>query len=175
MSLNIRARILVLAIVPLLLVAVLLTAINLRQASIMGTESVGAFEQTLSQTYGAQLDSYLSLARTSIIDLYEGNVSGSEAQRQERALDIIRKLRYFDSGAPGYFFVMDDKVNMLAHGANSALDGQNHANLEDVNGVRFSKTMPRVYRRRKSVRPFICRTGTGLSAPVFISMAWKSN
>lgn len=141
MSLNIRARILVLAIVPLVLVAALLTAINLRQASIMGTDSVGAFEQTLTQTYGAQLDSYLSLARTSIIDLYEGNVSGSEAQRQQRALNIVRKLRYIDSGAPGYFFVMDDKVNMLAHGVNSALDGQNHAALEDVNGVQFSKTM----------------------------------
>jgi len=64
MSLNIRARILVLAIVPLVLVAALLTAINLRQASIMGTQSVSAFEQSLSATYGTQLDSYLSLART---------------------------------------------------------------------------------------------------------------
>lgn len=141
MSLNIRARILMLAIVPLVLVAALLTAINLRQASIMGTQSVSAFEQSLSATYETQLNSYLSLARTAITDLYQGNVSGSEAQRQQRALDVIRKLRYDDSGAPGYFFVMDDKVNMLAHGANSALDGQNHANLEDVNGVRFSKAM----------------------------------
>ncbi|WP_108127296.1 methyl-accepting chemotaxis protein [Saccharospirillum mangrovi] len=141
MSLNIRARILVLAILPLVLVAASLTAINLHQAATMGSQSVEAFETTMSDTYGAQLDSYLSLARTAIIDLYEGNVPGTERERQQQALNIMRKLRYIDSGAPGYFFVMDDKVNMLAHGANSALDGQNHANLQDVNGVHFSKLM----------------------------------
>ena len=82
-----------------------------------------------------EVRNYLQLAMSSIEHLVADDSLGSLQERQERAKQILRQLRFDDSGDVGYVFVYDDEGNSIAHGVNQSLEGKNLYNFKDPNGV----------------------------------------
>lgn len=135
MQLTIKARVLLLALIPPLLIAAFLTWYNVSQSTTVGQNAVQSFKAQMQESTQKELKNYLALAFSSIEHLVHDTTSGSLEQRQERAKDILRQLRFNDSGDPGYLFVYNRKGISIAHGTNPGLEGKNLYDFSDPNGV----------------------------------------
>lgn len=140
MKLTIQTRIMLLALVPLVVVACLLTFFNMMQARSIGNEAVDEFAVQMQESSERELLNYLELARTSIAPLYEGS-DGDLEELQAEAKSILRGLRFDDAGSEGYFFVYDPDGNILLHDVTPSLEGQNLIDIEDQDGKRFVEAM----------------------------------
>ncbi len=72
---------------------------------------------------------------TSLVNSYiEKEKKGelTQQQAQSEALNALNKIRYADGN---YFFVMDEKVNLIMHPTKPTLNGKNVADMKDPNGV----------------------------------------
>ncbi|RXS42145.1 methyl-accepting chemotaxis protein [Idiomarina sp. 29L] len=135
MRLTIKAKVFSLALIPPLLIAVFLTWYNLSQSTQVAQNAVSDFKSQMQKDAREEVRNYLQLAMSSIEHLLEDDSLGSLPERQERAKQILRQLRFDDSGDVGYVFVYDDKGNSIAHGVNQSLEGKNLYNFKDPNGV----------------------------------------
>lgn len=140
-NITIQARIMLLAVAPLVVVAVLLTVYNMIQSRSIGNEAVGEFAEQTRQNSEQELLNYLELARTSIASLYEDADGENLEEVQEEAKAILRGLRFDDAGSEGYFFLFNPEGDTLVHGVNPGLEGQNLIGLEDQDGKRFVEAM----------------------------------
>jgi len=77
-----------------------------------------------------ELHAYTQLAESAVTDYY-ANATLPKDDAQHAAKNILRKLSYSKSG---YFFVTNFEGTMVAHGANSALEGRNLWNLKSKDG-----------------------------------------
>lgn len=135
MRLNIRFRVLILALVPPILLAVFLTSYNLYQSGEVGEQAVSRFTDELNSGSRTELKNYLALAFSSIEHLVAQSNPANRAEMQQRAKQILRNLRFSDGDDAGYIFVYDrDGVN-IAHGVNPALEGKNLYDFQDPSGV----------------------------------------
>ncbi|MTJ02410.1 methyl-accepting chemotaxis protein [Idiomarina piscisalsi] len=135
MRLTIKAKVFSLALIPPLLIAVFLTWYNLSQSTQVAQNAMSDFKSQMQKDAREEVRNYLQLAMSSIEHLVEDDSLGSLPERQERAKQILRQLRFDDSGDVGYVFVYDDKGNSIAHGVNQSLEGKNLYNFKDPNGV----------------------------------------
>ncbi|WP_300318370.1 methyl-accepting chemotaxis protein [Idiomarina sp.] len=135
MRLTIKAKVLSLALIPPLLIAVFLTWYNLSQSTQVAQNAVSDFKSQMETDAREEVHNYLQLAMSSIEHLVADDSLGSLQERQERAKQILRQLRFDDSGDVGYVFVYDDEGNSIAHGVNQSLEGKNLYNFKDPNGV----------------------------------------
>ncbi|RFA25526.1 chemotaxis protein [Alkalilimnicola ehrlichii] len=135
MRVTIRTRILLLALVPLIVVATLLTTYNLLQSRATGQQAVDRFAEQMMSDRRHELRNYLQLAFTSIEHLRERPDALTNPEVQEEAKQILRRLRFDDAGDIGYIFVYDRNGVNIAHGVNPALEGRNLIGFQDPNGV----------------------------------------
>ncbi|MFC3852929.1 methyl-accepting chemotaxis protein [Salinispirillum marinum] len=135
MKFTIKARILVLALVPLVLLAILLTSYNLRQSQTIGQTAVTDFAAQMEADRRNELRNYLSLAFSSIQHLVDRPDANTNPEVQEEAKRILSQLRFDDAGDVGYMFVYDRNGVNVAHGVNPALVGRDLINFQDPNGV----------------------------------------
>ncbi|MBW4935732.1 methyl-accepting chemotaxis protein [Marinobacter sp. F4206] len=134
-NLTIQTRVLLLALVPVIVLTAFLTTYNLNQAGEIGDEAVAGFSSDMEASKRQELKNYLELARTSIAHLYNQPGSADDPEVREQAWDILRQLRFDDSGSAGYFFAYDtDGVNVM-HGVKPALEGKNLWGFQDPNGT----------------------------------------
>ncbi|WP_416885911.1 methyl-accepting chemotaxis protein [Marinospirillum sp.] len=134
-QLTIKLRIVLLALLPMLLLAGLLVSFNSYQAHQYGQQNVHAFRTAMETQHQAEIRNYLELARSAIAHLHQNSSTLSEAERQRQALDILRQMRFDDSGSIGYYFVYDRQGRNLAHGINPALEGRDLIGFQDPNGL----------------------------------------
>lgn len=135
MRLTIKAKVLSLALIPPLLIAIFLTWYNLSQSTQVAQNAVSDFKSQMETDAREEVRNYLQLAMSSIEHLVKNDSLGSLQERQERAKQILRQLRFDDSGDVGYVFVYDDEGKSVAHGVNQSLEGKNLYNFQDPNGV----------------------------------------
>lgn len=135
MRLTIKAKVFSLALIPPLLIAIFLTWYNLSQSTQVAQNAVSDFKSQMQKDAREEVRNYLQLAMSSIEHLVENDSLGSLQERQERAKQILRQLRFDDSGDVGYVFVYDNEGNSIAHGVNQSLEGKNLYNFKDPNGV----------------------------------------
>lgn len=135
MNFTIKARILVLALVPPVLLAILLTSYNLRQSQTIGQTAVTDFAAQMEADRRNELRNYLSLAFSSIQHLVDRPDANTNPEVQEEAKRILSQLRFDDAGDVGYMFVYDRNGVNVAHGVNPALVGRDLINFQDPNGV----------------------------------------
>ncbi|KTG23179.1 chemotaxis protein [Idiomarina sp. WRN-38] len=135
MRLTIKAKVFSLALIPPLLIAVFLTWYNLSQSTQVAQNAVSDFKSQMETDAREEVRNYLQLAMSSIEHLVADDSLGSLQERQERAKQILRQLRFDDSGDVGYVFVYDNEGNSIAHGVNQSLEGKNLYNFKDPNGV----------------------------------------
>ncbi|EKE78594.1 methyl-accepting chemotaxis protein, partial [Idiomarina xiamenensis 10-D-4] len=135
MQMTIKARVLSLALIPPILLAVFMTLYNLYQSRQTGDEAVSQFTQQMEHDRRAELANYLHLAKSAIQHLVNDESLGSVSERQQQAKQIIRQLRFNDAGDTGYLFIYDSQGVSVAHGVNAALEGKNLYDFQDPNGV----------------------------------------
>ncbi|WP_394132908.1 methyl-accepting chemotaxis protein [Marinobacter nauticus] len=134
-NLTIQARVLLLALAPVVVLTALLTTYNLNQAQSIGGQAVASFSEDMEASKRQELRNYLELAKSSIQHLYEQPGSADNPEIQQQAWNILRQLRFDDSGSEGYLFAYDTEGVVLMHGVNPALEGRNLWGFQDPNGT----------------------------------------
>lgn len=134
-NLTIRVRVLLLALIPVMVLTAFLTMYNLQQTHNIGDEAIAHFSTDMEQNRREELKNYINVAKTSIAHLYNLPNSANDPEIQQQAWDILRQLRFDDSGSTGYFFVYDTNAVNIMHGTNPALEGESLRDMQDPNGV----------------------------------------
>ncbi len=133
-NITIQLRVLILALVPAIVLTAFLTTYNLNQAKDIGELSVSTYAADMEDTYKEQLRNYMQLALTSISSLTAQPGAATDPEIRQQVWDILRDLRFDDSGSEGYFFVYDMQGVTMMHGLNPALDGKSLWDFKDPDG-----------------------------------------
>lgn len=165
-NLTIQTRVLLLALVPVILLTVFLTTYNLNQARGIGDGAVAGFSSAMEASKRQELKNYLELARTSIAHLYDQPGSANDPEVREQAWDILRQMRFDDSGSSGYIFAYDTNGVNVMHGANPALEGKNLWDFQDPNGIYLVREIIKAARSGGGYVPYDWKNSdTGKVAP----------
>ncbi|WP_289098578.1 methyl-accepting chemotaxis protein [uncultured Pseudoalteromonas sp.] len=135
MALSIQQRVLFLALLPPLLIAIMLTLYNYVQSKHSGAQTVESFATQMENDRKAEVSNYQKIAMSSIAHLIAQDDGFNTEQLQNQAKSILRNLRFDDAGDTGYVFVYDVKGANIAHGVNASLEGKNLYDFKDPNGV----------------------------------------
>jgi len=126
---RLKAKLLVLAAVPLLLsLALIATAVQLQQRELARREHA-LVEGGYLSARRAELKNYVQLAMSAIAPMAESrdDVAGSQA----RAMRVLEAMEYGDDG---YFFVYDMHGTVLMHPRQRDLVGKDLSGLRDPQG-----------------------------------------
>ena len=127
---NLKIKILLLAIIPMLLVTILIVFLSTFQIRALSEQEIKTFETNLITSKRSELTSYVDLARTSIKHVLED----SSLSENEVKLEVKRILNGLVYGEDGYFFVYDQAGVNLVHPITPELVGQNLFDLQAENG-----------------------------------------
>lgn len=127
---SLKAKMLLLSIIPLIIVTVAITLISLNQARLLSEQEIQTFEENLLASKRKELQHYVDLAMTSIAHVV------AEAGPADRAAEaeVKRILHSLTYGDDGYFFVYDAKGVSLVHPVQPELVGQNLFGMQDTSG-----------------------------------------
>jgi two-component system NarL family sensor kinase len=126
---NLRTKIVALAVAPLLIALVLVALAVRHQEHDLAQRERALIERSYMAQRRSELRSYVELAISNLRPLYESG-QDDEATRNE----ALRRLASLDYGDDGYFFVYDLQGNSLMHSRQPELVGQNLWALRDSNG-----------------------------------------
>ncbi|WP_295472297.1 methyl-accepting chemotaxis protein [uncultured Pseudomonas sp.] len=128
MKWNIRNKVLLLAIIPAFLTALVLQLLAFSEQKALSERSLEETRQNLIKTRKEELLHYMDIAFTAIKPLYDRPDAQSPEVRKEAA-ERLRGLRY---GADGYFFVYTDNGDRVVLAGKD--EGKNFWDLKDTNG-----------------------------------------
>lgn len=144
-KLSIRARIILLSIVPALLLCTVLTYQSVRQVRVLGKNDIATFKASLEAEKKQLLKNYMQIIKTALEPLYNSeNPRDPEILNQAR--DIINRLKY--DGKEGYFYAYSYDSTCQAHGAKPSLIGKNLSKVKSSNGIYISQEMIKSARER---------------------------
>jgi len=125
MNLTLKIRLYILALLPLLLIA--LSNIYLTRSELTGLSQsqVEASRESLIETKQEELRSFMEIVDTLLTPLKQSNAS------REEAIAMLYNIKYGDSG---YIFGYDSKAIRLLQGQSTKGLGDSFWNLKDVNG-----------------------------------------
>jgi two-component system, NarL family, sensor kinase len=129
---NLRHQIIALAIVPLVVAILTITAFITWQATSLAQSSIDTFERNMLKAKETELLNLTNLARSAIEEVYASADANDEAAK-ERVRNILSALDY---GKDGYFFVYDYDGNNVVHPRQAFRLGQNWFDLTDRDGNR---------------------------------------
>lgn len=132
MNLKLKFKILAIALVPVLITVLLISAVNVTSLMKEAADQVENYRKQLIQTEMARLKSMMDIAISTAERQYR--VENSEDSKQ-KALEIVKHLKYDENG---YFFVLDHKSVMLAHLYAPRLENKTTENIKDSNGVQIT-------------------------------------
>jgi two-component system NarL family sensor kinase len=127
---SLKAKLLLLAILPLLLVSSLVTLVSLQQARSLSEQEIRIFEDNLLSSKKRELQHYVSLALTSIDHI----VANSDVHDEAAKAEVMRILNDLTFGEDGYFFVYDRHGKVLVHPILTDLVGQDLYDMQDEQG-----------------------------------------
>jgi len=127
---NLRQKILLLAMAPLVISVSAITLLVSYQAKSLSDDEIAFFEANMLAAKKSELLNYLSLAQTSIWHIYE-NAAADDEIAQIQVMAILNALTY---GPDGYFFVYDFDGKSLVHPRQAHLIGGNWWDLRDPAG-----------------------------------------
>lgn len=126
---NLRTKIVALAVAPLLVALVLVALAVRHQERELARREQTLFEEAAMAQHRNELRSYVELAMSTVRPLYDAGLD-DEATRAE----ALRRLSALDYGDNGYFFVYDLQGRALMHSRQAELVGQNLWELRDEQG-----------------------------------------
>ncbi|PMG44207.1 histidine kinase [Vibrio lentus] len=125
-----KAKLILLTLLPLLLVTASISWISLHQTKTLGAKEVEIFRDSLIKSRENALKDTVDLAFDAIEHIYnDPDIQEAQAKREVRT--ILSKLRY---GSDGYFFAYDRHGTNLVHPIQPELIGQNLLQLQDEDG-----------------------------------------
>lgn len=127
---QLRYQIIALAIVPLILAILTLTAFITWQSTTLAQSSIDTFERNMLKAKETELLNLTNLALSAIKDVYR-NADADDEQAKEKVRSILTSLDY---GKDGYFFVYDYDGNNVVHPRQTFRPGRNWFNLVDPDG-----------------------------------------
>ena len=135
-------KIFLLATLPLIVAVFLIFLVVTSQSRQLAEREIQALETQLIETKRAELQNYLSIARTAVVNTY-----GRAAPDDEEAkLAVSRQLAAMLYGQDGYFFVFDYDGNNLVASRQTYLIGRNWNGLKDLNGTPITDELIRIAR-----------------------------
>lgn len=127
---TLRYQILALAIIPLIVAILTVTAFITWQSSSLIQTSIATFERNMLKAKETELLNLTNLALSAIQDIYDkAGPDDDAAKEQVRAI-----LTSLDYGRDGYFFVYDYQGNNIVHPRQKFRPGKNWLNLVDPTG-----------------------------------------
>lgn len=128
---TIKAKILTIAIVPVLIISLCLTIVNVLEIRDISQKTITDTREQLMATKESVLKLYMDMARTSVDDLLKnGKVTDDEVRQIVQ--DRLSQLRFGDSG---YIFGYTDDGVLSVYHSESRL-GKNLWDLSDKDGVK---------------------------------------
>ncbi|VXC37774.1 conserved hypothetical protein [Pseudomonas sp. 8O] len=140
MRLTLKAKVILLALVPVILFALVLSGTAARVLQNLAADEVAETRERLLQEKRSELEHYIQIALGSVKGLYDGAAQGDMASR-EQAIAILSKIKY---GADGYFFGHDSNVVRLFRGDSPVDVGKSLADRRDSNGVYINRELVNV-------------------------------
>ncbi len=140
MRLTLKTKVLLLALLPVILFALILSGAAAKILTDLAADEVRETRERLIEENRQQLQSYMQIAMGSVQSLYDSASQGDKASR-EQAIAILSKIKY---GKDGYFFGYDSQVVRLFRGDSPADVGKSFAGRQDPNGVRVNDELVRV-------------------------------
>ena len=140
MRLTLKAKVILLALVPVILFALVLSGTAARVLQNLAADEVAETRERLLQDKRSELEHYIQIALGSVKGLYDGAAQGDMASR-EQAIGILSKIKY---GADGYFFGHDSNVVRLFRGDSPVDVGKSLADRRDPNGVYINRELVNV-------------------------------
>lgn len=134
---SLKTKILLLALIPLLLVAASITFISAQQVKSLSETEIAIFEHNLLESKRVELQHYVSLAMSGISPiLQQSDLDDAVAQSQVKA--VLNAITY---GSDGYFFVYDKHGVNLVHPIQPELVGRNLIDMQDASGNHVIQTL----------------------------------
>ena len=140
MRLTLKAKVILLALVPVIPFALVLSGTAARVLQNLAADEVAETRERLLQEKRSELEHYIQIALGSVKGLYDGAAQGDMASR-EQAIAILSKIKY---GADGYFFGHDSNVVRLFRGDSPVDVGKSLADRRDPNGVYINRELVNV-------------------------------
>ena len=128
-TMRLKAKLLVVAAIPLLLSLALIAAAVLLQQRELARREHSLVEGGYVNARRAELQNYVQLAMSMIKPL--GDAGGDEPAAQAQAMRLLQSLDYGDDG---YFFVYDMHGTVLMHPRQRELVGKDLSDLRDARG-----------------------------------------
>ncbi|MEZ8020090.1 histidine kinase [Vibrio splendidus] len=125
-----KAKLILLTLLPLLLVTASISWISLHQTKTLGAKEVEIFRGSLIKSRENALKDTVDLAFDAIEHIYN-DPDIQEIQAKKEVRTILSKLRY---GSDGYFFAYDRHGTNLVHPIQPELIGKNLLQLQDEDG-----------------------------------------
>ena len=130
-NLRLRAKLLLLALGPILLLTIMLSGIAVYKLRNLAEEQEEHTRQSLISDRRAELQNYVQLARNALAPIYDASADG-DMQARDQAVAILERLSY---GKDGYFWGYDDKSVRVLDGNTRDKIGQSFYDFRDPNGV----------------------------------------
>ncbi|UWU16815.1 cache domain-containing protein (plasmid) [Rhizobium sullae] len=127
---NLRHQIVALAIIPLILAILIVTAFITWQSATLVRSSIDTFERNMLKAKETELLNLTNLALSAIHDIYTAAGPDDEVAK-EKVRAILTALDY---GQDGYFFVYDYDGNNIVHPRQAFRPGHNWLDLTDPDG-----------------------------------------
>ncbi len=130
-SLRLRVKLLLLALGPILLLAVLLSGVAVVELQDLADQQEAQTRASLIRDRRAELEHYVQLARNAIAPIYERSAEG-DLQARAEAVALLERLVY---GREGYFWGYDGQFLRVFQGDTHERIGESFADFQDPNGV----------------------------------------
>ena len=131
MALNLRSKVIMLAIVPSLLLAAVISAMTFVVLEKLATEEVEQTRTLLTEERRMSLKHYQEIGEASIKSIYDASAPGDMAAR-DKAVQVLRQLNYDKAS----YFYGYNSANVRVFWSDKDLDiGKNFSEAKDANGV----------------------------------------
>jgi methyl-accepting chemotaxis protein len=140
MRLTLKAKVVLLALIPVVLFALVLSGAAAKVLQNLAAQEVAETRERLMQESRNELQHYVQIALGSVQALYDGAAQGDMASR-DQAIVILSKIKF---GKDGYFFAHDSDVVRLFRGDSPVDVGKSLADRRDPNGVYINRELVNV-------------------------------
>ena len=140
MRMSLKAKVLSLAVLPVLLFALIISLTTLFILQEQARKEVEETRQRLLSDAKATLQSYVAVAMTTIKPLYDAAAPGDDAARAQ----VIKLLSSITYGKDGYFFGYDSNTVRLFKANSPEGVGQSFKDNRDPNGVYVNRDLVKV-------------------------------
>jgi len=136
---SLRTKLILLALVPLLVVTGIFSAVTLHQGDILMERELQIFEQNLRRSKETALKDYVSIMRTAIEFVSQNAANDDEAR--DKVMALMQEASFSDDG---YFYAYTHDGLNLVHAAQPALVGRDMYDFQDSSGNYLIQNLIRI-------------------------------